>query len=418
MQRKRQVIAGVLIASLALVAVGMTVHAVYFNGVQTLPGTVQSLQRLDLNFQNPGRLSEMKVQAGDHVTAGQTLAIQDGRVLDLNLQAAKSTLAGDQANLQLVQSPQLLPAEQDQIALQIAKAQQQVTAAQVAASDASQLANSIMGQAQQNVDAVQGTLTTNQDSYTQQCGSDQLALSSQVQHDCQQMASEITHNQQLLSQAQADVPHQTALAQQYVDLAGNTLAQNQAALRIAQNDLVLRTTPRTPAEIAVATARVAQDQAQVGLDQKAVADAVITAPTDGVIAQVNGAIGDLVGDSGVHNYGAPQSIPQGGSKFSLFPPAPSTATSTNNNFLPLLSLQPQAGWRILAQVPEEAISKMYAGRLAEVTFPALKKTVYANVAQTIPIPLTVDGVVNYQVVLKPRNQVDGILPGMSATISP
>src|ERR1700694_3700324 len=116
MQRKRQVIAGILIASLALLGVGLTVHSAYFNGAQTFPGTVQALQRIDLNFQNPGRLSEIKVQPGDRVTAGQALAVQDGRVLALKLAAARSTLAGDQAKLQMLQSPQLLPAEPDQIA--------------------------------------------------------------------------------------------------------------------------------------------------------------------------------------------------------------------------------------------------------------------------------------------------------------
>lgn len=67
-------------------------------------GTVAAAQELDLNFQTSGTVTEILVQEGDTVTAGQPLAKIDNRDLESQVASAQASL--DSAKAQLAQAEQ------------------------------------------------------------------------------------------------------------------------------------------------------------------------------------------------------------------------------------------------------------------------------------------------------------------------
>lgn len=441
-QTKREVVAGILLAFATVTAMWMTVRAVYFNGIQTYTGEIQQSQQVDLNFQNPGRLVELKVHPGDRVTAGQVVAVQDVRVAQLDIAADQAAEAADKARLTLLQSPQLQAAVAQHLSLDVQREQQNLGTAQQAASDANALAASTVAAAQQAVSAAKSLQAADQQRAQQNCpngyflppglaqtlagstpspgptsapGSTSLQLQQYLA--CQHLADQISHDTAAVQQAQSALPVQQAIAQQYRDVAQRAVADASSAVSLSQNEIAVQTSPATSADISAQQAKIALDEAQIAQAQKALQDSVITAPVSGKVTQVNGNVGDLVGQQGVQSYASPQGLSEGQPSFSLFPPPPSTATVNNNQFVPLVSLDEDAGWQVMAQVPEGSIAAIHPGMGARVSIAALNAVVDAQVTQLIPVPVRVNGDVEYQVLLRPSSDPGGVLPGMSVTVS-
>ena len=90
-----------------------TVAVTRGNLTQTVSGSgsVTANQTVDLAFQASGIVKEVKVQAGDTVKAGQTLATLDGRDLQSKVAAAQASLASAEATLSQKQKGNSTPAE-------------------------------------------------------------------------------------------------------------------------------------------------------------------------------------------------------------------------------------------------------------------------------------------------------------------
>ena len=69
-----------------------------------LPASLQAFQEIPIYARTTGYLSRFLVDLGDHVTAGQTLAIIDGPEVDQELNQSRAALEQARANLELARS--------------------------------------------------------------------------------------------------------------------------------------------------------------------------------------------------------------------------------------------------------------------------------------------------------------------------
>jgi multidrug efflux pump subunit AcrA (membrane-fusion protein) len=235
--------------------------------------------------------------------------------------------------------------------------------------------------------------------------------------NCQNLQLQLQKDQATLAQVQGGISDALARGQQMTDQANHALAISEAALRISQNLLAVQLAPGTPVQIAQAQAVVARDEYQVALDQVTLLRTTITAPGDGVVAEVNGSVGELVGSSGVHTYAGPAPVSENQPSFQLFPSAPSSSTSANQpSTVSLVTIYQAGDMEVTTQVPESAIGSIHKGDPAKVAISALNTTVNATVDRIVAIPANSPGQVVYDVILATAGRPAGLLPGMTATV--
>jgi multidrug efflux pump subunit AcrA (membrane-fusion protein) len=423
----KQFIAGFLIALIALAAAGTTVAWV-LNHSSSFSGVVAAAHRTDLNFQATGRLVELDVQSGDPVHPGQVLARQDGSVAAANLAAAKAMVALDEAKLANLQSPQLTAAQRQQIALQVQQGQTAVYNAQVAVGSAKNVAGGAVSAAQAVVTSDQGVVADDHGRLATDCPNGVVApapssptfAADQAQFlHCESLQAQLGKDSAALTQAQGSLNLEVARATQVQDQASAGVNAAQAALAVTQNQMALQTAPGTPVQIAQATADLAQAQAVVVTDEQLVEQLIILSPVEGTVAAVNGNVGDLVGESGVHDFAGPQALAPSGPSFSLFPPpAQAAALPAVNTYSPLVTLNDSGPMLAMVEVPESAISNLHLGDTAKVTINALNASTSATVGGIIYDPVRVPGQITYFVTYKVSRWPQGVIPGMSVSVVP
>ncbi len=167
-----------------------------------------------------------------------------------------------------------------------------------------------------------------------------------------------------------------------------------------------------------AKAQLAADQARVAQPRAILDQAAIRSPVNGLVVNVSGAMGELVGPNGVQIDGTdqPQPVTQAPS-LSLFSPASrQTVVANRNTTSPLI--QVAAGpTEMQAQVPESAVGGMRYGRAATVTVPALRASFRARLLRVVPDPAQTSGDVSYEVVFVLQHPSPQALPGMSANVT-
>lgn len=208
--------------------------------------------------------------------------------------------------------------------------------------------------------------------------------------------------------------HALKLAGQAADAA---VAADEQQLTVAQHAVTgvpavrLATVRRARAQLAADQARVAQVKAM--LDQ-----GVIRSPVDGVVTDVSGAVGELVGPTGVQTDGTDQSSQLAQTpSVSLFSQAfrhPAAAARNAASTLIQLAAGPT---EMGAQVPESAVRGMRTGRQATVTVPALGARFSARLLRVVPDPVQANGDVSYEVLFVVQRPSPRILPGMSADVT-
>ena len=167
-----------------------------------------------------------------------------------------------------------------------------------------------------------------------------------------------------------------------------------------------------------AKATVASDQARLAQARGVLDQATIRSPVNGLVVNVSGAVGDLVGADGVQTDGTAQPSQLAQTPYlSLFSQATDHSTATNRNTTnPLIQLA--AGpTEMEAQVPESAVRQMRSGRQATVTVPALGASFSARLLRVVPDPVQADGHVSYEVLFILQRPSPQVLPGMSADVT-
>ncbi|HEV3171839.1 MAG TPA: efflux RND transporter periplasmic adaptor subunit [Actinocrinis sp.] len=335
-----------------------------------------------LAFGAAGKITEIDVKVGQQVTSGQVLAKVDPT----------------QANLQLTEAQQQLTVAQDNLA----KAQNGPSSAQQAVND-DQLNNDETALAN-----AQKTLSN--DEALPQCtatptpspSSGKGGSSGSSSTGCQS-APLITQDQQSVTNAQNTLQllRDQQAASAYVD--PSTIAQDQEA--------------------------VTQAQAAVNNAQTAVSATVITAPTNGTILTVAGAVGSEV-SAGTSTTGASSSFSSssgssgsggggagGGSSSSAGSSSSgSSSSSSSGTFITMADL---GQLQVTANVSETDVASVQLGQSATLTLNAAPGTNYsAQVSAIAPTSTVVSNVVEYAVTLDLTQTVPAsVRPGQSAAIT-
>jgi HlyD family secretion protein len=265
-------------------------------------GSVKPQTRVSLAFESPGRVTEVTVEVGDAVAAGDVLARLDDRQLALQVRQAQAALALAEAQLdQLQAGPQSEEVEMAEANLRAAQAQVSAAAADLdqleAGPDDAQTAGAnadlASALAQQKIALDTHDMTLKCVSFTLPTGEKRRicpALGTpeeQARYNLQAadkaLAAAQARVDELLAGADAD---QVRATQSNVWAAA---AQRDAAQ--AQLDLLLA--GATDEQITDAEAQVAQAQAALEVAELSLEDATLRAPFDGVVANVNVTAGQM-----------------------------------------------------------------------------------------------------------------------------
>lgn len=216
-----------------------------------------------------------------------------------------------------------------------------------------------------------------------------------------------------------------ALARQAAGLLPNLIAADTAAVKYDQQhqtainlEPVLFTQDQAEhsAQLVAAAAQTARDQAQLLQVTQQLAALTLTSPIAGVVADVNGNVGELVG--GTASAPALSSEASSASSFSLFPPAPQQqATSTRAGYQPVVTVMDDSSWNVIAQVPETAITHIRAGTVAKLTIGAVKSHLTGRVTAIGATPQTVSGKVYYAVELAVEHPSSDLRLGLSTSVT-
>ena len=355
----RGVVVGVLVLGAAAL-LGAAVNDLLLSSSLSAAGVVQPALDAQLNMPTTGTISSIPVHVGELVHAGQVLASQDTSALDADLAADEAKLTADQTTLAQEQAGGQ--------ATQVQQLQDQVAAAQAALATAQQKLSGTTATSDAAVAAAQATIRTDQallasDQQTYQddipecvsatppasCGSDQR----QVQVD----QGNLTADQNALDQARppsspSSTRPRTGSTRRRRPWPPPRLPWPREAHRPRPNS-----SPAT-------SAAIQQDEAAIASDRAKLADAVVTAPFDGVVTAVNGTVGEVVTSQGVRQATAAQSLPQGTTTgIQLFPQGPQSGTASSPSSAALITLDSVQN-QMVVQVPETAVSRIHTGQNA------------------------------------------------------
>jgi multidrug efflux pump subunit AcrA (membrane-fusion protein) len=377
---RRRVIFVAVTSILAVLALYFVVMYIFPDNIE-VPGVLQPKETVDLNFADSGPVDSISVAMGESVHHGEVLATQETSTLASQLQADEAKLAAADTMLAAGPTPAQTP---QQLQSQVAQAQVALTTAQAKGWSQATLDSLTVTNANSQVSSDQSTLTNDQQATGPACSAAPQGSTSA----CSAAEHQDVTDQAALTAAQG--AYQQALQTRSADASNgqNVIAEAKAALAAAQANAAAGTQPQTETQVNSERASVEAAQAEVSTDMKALSAAKLVAPFAGMVAEVNGNVGDLAGPNGVQ-----QQAPQGGvstpsSGITLFPSPPVTPNTRTPQQESLITLQSRQ-MNVVAQVGESEVAHVHIGQRAKVTFPADRGVVYDAEVVTID-PTAVD----------------------------
>ena len=384
----------------------------------------------NVNFKVPGVLTEIDVTVGQHVAAGQKLAVIDSSSQQAALAQAQANVQTAEANLQSVQTP-LTPSQVQQLQDNVATALQTYndTVAQVNltnSQDASTVAadQSALSSDQAALNASfayqqdkaklatdQAQLATDRAKFT--ADGCVLANAPFSTNPCMADFTAVLNDQAAISTDQSKLSLDVAqVSADQARLNADTLKQtndkvngqrsiNQAAASLtgAKDNLATQTAAR-PNQLAAAEAQLASAQAAVLTAQQNLGDTTLYAPLDGEVNSINGVVGEAVGTGGGTTAEAP-----GGQV-----PLPTSGASSA-----FVQIGNVSAMEVVIPFAEADAARIAASQDAQITFDAVPNlTISGHVIAVASSATVSSGVVNYYATIT-LNQTDKSLKqGMTA----
>ncbi len=313
--RNRWVITGIVVV---IVAVGGAFYArspaagVQYRTARVALGTVtQSLvmsgnlmpsKVSDINFAVAGTVASIPVTVGQTIAAGTVLATLDPTPLQNALTISEAQLASAQAQLAQDEAgptaDQLAQANNSVALAELSLSSAQTNLADTEAINAQTLSEdaALVTTAQNQVNSDSTTLAAAEQQQTTACSGTGQGSSS-----CQAASTQVTNYEQQLgkdTQALQEAQYTVAAAQlkntQSIDQGNEQIATAQQQLVGAKDNLAAIETPATPAQLQSARSEVAIDEINVNQAAANLANATLTSPVDGVVAQINLTVGSQV----------------------------------------------------------------------------------------------------------------------------
>ena len=323
-----------------------------------LSGNLTPTQVSDLDFTSSGRVTAVNVAAGDTVTAGEVLATIDPTALNNAVVQAQAALQSAQAKLSIDQA--------GPTAASLVQSEGQVSTSE------QQLATDRI--------SLQDTENGNTDTYDQAVG--------ERTTDCASGASpsEVANCGPAVANEQSTYDK----AVQSDDQAAAQVNSAEIQLQNSENALAAAKTGATPETIQEDQSQVTVAQDTLNADQTAVAGATLTAPSAGIVGEVNIAVGQTA------SSGA----------------AGSTTTTATHN---IVILTPGA-FAVTGSVSDSQINEVVVGQLARVTPAGSSQALDAKVTAVSPEATVTSGVATFAVTAT-INDVDlSLRDGESASI--
>jgi HlyD family secretion protein len=240
--------------------------------VYNYAGTLQAKQSVNVMPLTSGRIVSVQVNEGDHLKAGDPIAVVDNRNYVAQLKQAQALLAQNQLSLTKMRE---------------GTRPEQIAAASAAVQFARNAVNDV------------NTITDQQrTSFVAALAQAQTALqAAQTEYDKISWAGNVGMTPQGIALQSATVAYQKAQADYYNNTHPRDSALSPMLSQLAQAELALALAkqPYTQTDYDLAQAKVDQAQAAVELAQVQLGETVIRAPFDGVVAEVNINEGNIVG---------------------------------------------------------------------------------------------------------------------------
>jgi membrane fusion protein, macrolide-specific efflux system len=438
-------------------------------------GTVEPARNLGLNFTTGGKLTALYVKVGQKVHVGQTLAKVDPTASDQALTMAEAAMASAEAQLSAAiegETPQAKAAQSASAATSAA----QVTAAKTALSQEQQVvaaalagleqavttAQDVVDEAQSALNTDEQTLATAETQLTSdenKLASDEAAeqaacppagstatpsadcttLEADVATDKTNVASDesaVSSDQSAVTAAENTVTNDENSYDAAVDSENSGKASENASISADESAvtnaeksyaaaLASNVSSATPnqATIAADEASVTSDAVTIQQDKAAVAGTVLTAPFAGTVASISSSVGEEVSSSSTSSSASSSS--SSSSSSSGENPAgvgsgPGTGVGgagTSSAVSGFIVLTNVSNLLVEAEFDETDAASIQVGAGATVTVNALSSNLSATVAEIDPTATSSSSVVEYGVTLALSQQVKGLKPGQSVSVS-
>ena len=355
-------------------------------------GRIEPQDSLNLGFQIPGRVAEVRVEVGDQVEAGDMLARLDTAQLELQAKQAQAALTSAEARLAQLRAG----ARQQEIA--VAEANLRAVEAQTEAASAN-LAQLLAGASNAQIAAAEADLAAAMNEQKQAADIYDMVLKcftfkifGQEREICpalgapeEQTRYSLNAADKSLTAAQVRLDETLAGA----DAAAVRAAQANVAAAEAQRDaaqaqLDLSRAGATGGQIAAAEASLAQAQAALALAELSVEKATLYAPFDGVLAAVNVEVGEM-------SSGGP---------------------------LPAFTLLDTSRFQVALDVDELDVGLLSPDQAARVTLDAFPDVeIPGRVESVSPAATVFCGIVNYRVVIDLDPTDAPIRPDMTVNVT-
>ena len=396
LRSSRGVVVGALMLG-AAVLLGAAVNDLVLTNTMSAAGVVQPAESAQLNMPTTGTVMAIPVQVGQVVHKGQVLATQDTATLDAALAADQANLATDQATLDQMQAGFAAQQNQQtqQLKNQLANAQVQAASAQQKLAQVTASSDAAVAAARARVQVQQSLLAADQQNYQDNVP---LCLSASPPAVCASDQRQINLDQGNLTDAQNALNQ--ALADQQTAVGGAQGALNQANAAVTAAQAALATGGATPGAQAIASvqSQIQKDNAAIATDKDNLAQAVLTAPFDGVVSAINGSVGEVASSQGVRQATpAPALAAAQSTGIQIFPQGPQSTPTTGPASAALITLESIQD-QMVVQVPESQIGQIHVGQSAQATLPAVQGSSLAvTVSQIERTPVIQSGKTYYRV---------------------
>ena len=372
-------------------------------------GSLTPISQLNLNFRTSGQITEMDVKVGDHVTAGQVLAKVDSTTQQSSLASAQASLLSAQAGLQVAQNPLT--------SAQVAQLQHAVLAAQTNYNDTVASVNATNNADAQAVQNDNAQLSRDQGFYNaNSCGNPSPPAA------CTGPSGYIAAVQSDNTKLNTDTQKQS------LDQVSGQGRIDQGAQQIttAQDNLNVQSQVK-PNTVAQAQAQVASAQAQVQSAQMTLDQTTLKAPTDGIVAGLNGAVGETAGGGGSTTTQAPGSnAPLTGGSGSSGTGSTGTGSSgtgssgssASSSSSATVVLASSGGFEAIVPFPESDAAKLVPNQDVNLTFDAISNlNVSGKLLAVAPTATVVSNVVNYYATIVVNSTDSRLKSGMTSNAS-
>jgi multidrug efflux pump subunit AcrA (membrane-fusion protein) len=342
----------------------------------SLSGNLAPNGESDLDFEGAGKVTAVNVQAGQTVTAGETVATQDPTTLNANLLQARATLSSAQAKVSLddagASASSLAQAEG-----QVSSAEVQYETAVTALADTKSVNAQMVSQAYSAYTQAQTTATADgctPSSTTPPCPTDEQTMNQAFQAWQSAEVKATQGDDQAQGQVNADkVQWDNAKTSLATSRSGSTTTQ-QIEMDESQVDI---------AEVGVTNATDALDAA------------TLKATTSGIVEEVNVTDGEEISSAGT-----------GG--------ASSGASSSATHAVVIIT---PGVFEVTGSVSDALVNEIAVGQSAEVVAAGSADAVAGKVTEVAEAATVSSGVATFPVTVVLSGASPSLRPGMSASVS-